>query len=362
MSTQRSANKIVERSGIRYVQNVIENTNCIFQEISHINDQGNDCYIEFISDNVATSFCIFAQIKSGNSYKNTSGYKIPADKVHIEYWHNHLLPVVGIVYDEEQKKAFWINISSYIKSNPQILNKNSHTIRIPIESEFSFEKFDDFKSHFIEYINEYKSFENFGRSQDQFSKIDSPDLCYEGLKSLFSNHRDKEAAWYYIISNFGKITEKGIHRNILGMLSNFADNPHLFWHKCNIKYYPTKEMQNYLSSTLTRCFRQHEMRIALSFMGRMVARGDFSFLVFLVLGFIEGIDKILFAIAYDDNVHEDDRNFAFWLYIHFAQTKSAEKTILQINEFLTSFPDNGEDDLFIGMRNTIKDEGFVPIG
>jgi hypothetical protein len=362
MSTKRSANKIVERSGIRYVQNVIENTNCIFQEISHINDQGNDCYIEFISDNVATSFCIFAQIKSGNSYKDAKGYKIQADQDHVEYWHKHLLPVAGIVYDEELNKAFWINVSAYIKSNPEILNKNSHTIHISEECEFSFEKFDDFKNHFIEYINEYKSFENFGRSLDHFSKVDSPTLCYEGLKSLFSNHRDKKSAWHYIVSNFGKISERGIHRNILGMLSNFADNPHTFWHKDNIQYYPTEEIQNYLSQILTRYFRQNEVRIALSFMGRMVARGDFSFLVFLVLDFIQDVDNILFAITYDNNINEEDRNFAFWLYIHFAQRISVDKTLMQIDEFLKSFPSNDEDDLFIGMRDTIKDEGFVPIG
>jgi len=362
MSTKRSINKVVERSGIRYVQSVIEDTNCIFQEIAQSNDQGNDCYIEFISDNVATSFCVFAQIKSGQSYRDTKGYKIPADKEHIEYWHGHLLPVAGIVYDEELNKAFWINISSYIKSNPEILNKESHIIRISPEQEFSFDKFDEFKNYFIEYINEYKSFENFGRSLDYFAKIDSPTLCYDGLKSLFSNHRDKKSTWYYIISNFGRITEKGIHRNILGMLSNFASNPHIYWHKDNIQYYPNKEMQKYLSLSLTKSFGQHEVLIALSFMGRIVVRGDFSFLIYLVLEFIEDIDKILFAIAYDNNINEEDRSFAFWLYIHFAQTKSADKTMKQIDEFLKSFPNSDEDDLFIGMRDTIKEEGFVPIG
>ena len=362
MSTKRSANRIVELSGVRYVQSVIEDTNCIFQEIPQHNDQGNDCYIEFISDNVATSFCIFAQIKSGQSYKDESGYKIPANKEHLEYWQKHLLPVAGIIYDENLNKGFWINISSYIKSNPEILNKASHTIRISPDNEFSFDKFDEFKNHFTGYINEYKSFENFGRSLDHFAKVDSPTSCYEGLKSLFSNHRDKKSTWYYIISNFGRITESGIHRNILGMLSNFASNPHVYWHKDNIQYYPSNEMQEHLSQALTKCFRQHEVLIALSFMGRMVVRSDFSFLVYLVLDFIEDIDKILFAIAYDNNVNDGDRSFAFWLYIHFAQTKSNNKTIEEIDEFLRSFPDNNEDDLFIGMRDTIKEEGFVPIG
>jgi hypothetical protein len=70
MSTKRSINKIVERSGVRYIQGVVENTKFIFQEILEGNYPANDCFIEFISDNVATSFCIFGQIKSGKGYSD----------------------------------------------------------------------------------------------------------------------------------------------------------------------------------------------------------------------------------------------------------------------------------------------------
>lgn len=104
MSTKRSQNKATEKLGLKYIRSVVEEHNCIFQAIDLENDQGNDCFIEFIDNNIATSFCVFAQIKSGKTYKDKSGYKIPADFDHLQYWTNHILPIVGIVYDLELKK------------------------------------------------------------------------------------------------------------------------------------------------------------------------------------------------------------------------------------------------------------------
>src|SRR6478609_2834329 len=105
MSTKRIKNRIIESVGILHVQGVIEESGCVFSRIPLDNDYGNDCYIEFFENEVATSVCIFAQVKSGKSYKDKTGYKIPANKDHLEYWNNHSNPIVGIVYDDELKKA-----------------------------------------------------------------------------------------------------------------------------------------------------------------------------------------------------------------------------------------------------------------
>lgn len=121
MSMKRSHNRTVESEGILFVQNVVEKSGCVFSRISLENDYGNDCYIEFFSDEVATSFCVFAQIKSAITYKSNSGYKIPTDKDHLEYWSNHSNPIAGIVYDSDINEAFWVNISEYLINNPQVL-------------------------------------------------------------------------------------------------------------------------------------------------------------------------------------------------------------------------------------------------
>jgi hypothetical protein len=106
MSTTRNTNKKIEFEGVRYVQGVVQNNDCIFHSIALENDQGNDCYIEFVVDGKATNFGVFVQIKSGNSYKDSKGYKIPADKNHLNYWNEPVYPMVGIVYDPVLQKAF----------------------------------------------------------------------------------------------------------------------------------------------------------------------------------------------------------------------------------------------------------------
>ncbi|WP_394347977.1 DUF4365 domain-containing protein [Ilyomonas limi] len=50
---------------------------------------------------------MFVQIKSGSSYKDSKGYKIPVNKQHLAYWYNPINPIIGIVYAPDLKKAFW---------------------------------------------------------------------------------------------------------------------------------------------------------------------------------------------------------------------------------------------------------------
>ena len=55
----------------------------MFEPFSRENDQGNDCLIEFVQHVYATNYGIYAQIKSGTSYKDNNDYKISADKAHL---------------------------------------------------------------------------------------------------------------------------------------------------------------------------------------------------------------------------------------------------------------------------------------
>ncbi len=362
MSTKRNSNIAIERKGIRFIQSIVEDNDCIFHEIDLRNDQGNDCYIELINDNVATGFTVLAQIKSGKSYKDKSGYKIPADNAHLTYWSNCVNPVVGIVYDKEKNQAYWENISEYLKNHPDVLLQEHHTIRISQENVFDNAYFEFFIRYFIDYIKAYKSFENYGRSLNQFSQVEAPSVCYEGLKSLFSNHRDRNSSWFYIIANFGKIAEIGIHKNILGMLGNFAENPHIFWHRGNMEYYPSNEMSNFIADLVNKYFDERCIKIAISFLKEGVVRGSFPFLVYLVLCWKKDIHVILRQIMQKDNLEEDERNLFFWLYIHFAHRVDVNNTILEIEQYLANYPDDNDNYLFQGMMESIKNDGFIQIG
>ena len=357
-----NSNRKVSLEGVRYAQGVVENNNCSFQRFDHENDQGNDCYIEFVTDKVATNYGVFAQIKSGQSYKDQIGYKIPADKEHLHYWNQSLYKTIGIVFDPEISKAFWVDISAYVKERPAILLQENHVIRVSSNCEFSEVTFESFKTYCFQYKSELKSYENYGRSLDLFANIDEPAACYEGLKALYSNHRDKDATWFYIISSFVKIKEEGIRRNILGLLSNYMERDGIFWHQDNIKFLTDAKKRASIAKLVSDTFGLREVKVMLPYMRDGISRGSFSYLVFRVPSAIENVHILLKEISFSDGIEEDDRNFYFWLYMHIAKYHSVQETIDCIEEYLTKYPHGNEDEAILGVRESIRVGELIPIG
>jgi len=360
--TQRNPNYKTEFSGVRHVQEVVQNMHSVYHQFLRENDQGNDCYIEFVQEGLATNYGVYVQIKSGGSYKDSKGYKIPCDKAHLEYWDRSLYHTVGIVYDPDIKKAFWVDISTYLKDNNHVLNQKHHSIRVDPTKEFSEKSFADFIAYFSRHRNEYVTYENFGRSLELFSKYREPEVCYEGLKALYTNHRDKEASWVYIVSVFGKINNEGIQRNIIGLISNYTQNPYIFWNAKNIKFYPLEEIQKCVPRIMSEFFRLDEVKQVIPYMQQGINKGSFSYLVFLVLGLIKDIDLILKEIAFQNSLQTDQRLFCFWLYLQFAKFKSIEQTLNIAAEYLVIYPDAKEDEAILGTIESIKNGDLWPVG
>jgi hypothetical protein len=362
MTTKRNSNKPIENLGVEFIKSIVKSHNCIYQAISLNNDQGNDCFIEFIDNNIATSFCVFAQIKSGKSYKDKTGYKIPADLDHLQYWNNHLLPIAGIVFDVDLERAYWVNITEYLKVNPQILLNKSHNIRVDRNNELSLKNFSLFRVHFTNYSRDYKNYENFGRSLEAFTNIAQPEICYTGLKSLFANHRERQASWYYIILNFANIREKGIQINILGMLSNYLENSTVFWNSEDYLHYQASSIRLKIADFINELFTPKAVKVSLSYLKDGIAKGSFAYLVFLVLNQLNDIHDIIYQLALSKDIELNERNNLFWLYIHFAQHRSIERTIAAIDDFLIKYPNNEEAYLFEGIKETIIKDGYIQTG
>ncbi len=355
-------NRKTELEGVHFVQGVVQNKESSFEPFSHQNDQGNDCYIEFVKNRIPTNYGVFVQIKSGPSFKDANGYKIPADKSHLEYWSKNLYKTIGIVYDPDLSKAFWVDISDYTRLNPAILNQKNHSIRVSSSNEFSEQTFDSFVDYCFQYKIELQSYENFGRSLELFSQVEKPVVCYEGLKSLYSNHRSKDSTWFYILSNFGKIEAISIRTSILGLLSNYVNDSDVFWHKDNLEHYPSDEMRQRIANLLTKLFNVREVEMMLPYMKEGVSRGGFSYKIFLVLDLIVNVHLILKEIAFNDNTTPDDRNFCFWLYMHIAKYYSIQETLIVADQYLNRFPYGREDDAVMGLLESIKSNELFPIG
>jgi hypothetical protein len=354
-------NRKTELRGVDFVRAVVREAECSFQEFSHHNDQGNDCYIEFVHQRVATNYGVFVQIKSGPSFKDTLGYKIPTDKDHLEYWGRNLYKTIGIVYDAELTKAFWVDISEYIKTHPEIIGQETHAIRVSVQNEFSVDTFSSFMVYCFQYKQELQDFEHFGRSLDLFSKVKEPIDCYEGMKALYSTHRAKSATWFYITSTFSKIQEEGIRLNIIGLLSNYF-NPNILWHSQNIDKVPTDHQVSIVKEALSISFKEREIESLIPYMKDGIPRGSFPYLVYLVVDACADAPNCLKNICFSDQTDEDHRDFCMWLYMHIAKYHSLEDTIKNAELYLSTFPKAKHDEAIMGVLEGIKKGDLHPPG
>ncbi|MEG4044065.1 DUF4365 domain-containing protein [Microcoleus sp. Pol17_C1] len=97
------------RIGIAGTQLIFERLGCIFRE-QPIEDYGIDAHVEFIENGQATGKLIAVQIKSGDSWfkeKNGNNIIFRGNNEHLEYWQNHSLPVIVVLYKDSENSAYW---------------------------------------------------------------------------------------------------------------------------------------------------------------------------------------------------------------------------------------------------------------
>jgi len=103
-----------ERAGVHAVaKNVHEEFDWIFREQEE--DFGIDAQIEVVVDHRPSGKIIAAQIKSGASYfaeEETVGFVFRGNLADLDYWLNHDLPVIVILYDPNGQVAYWQHVTS----------------------------------------------------------------------------------------------------------------------------------------------------------------------------------------------------------------------------------------------------------
>lgn len=57
-----------------------------------------------------------AQVKGGNRYRRADGYVVPVGD-HMHYWTNSSVPVIGIVWDPEDERCRWVNLTAYLREH-----------------------------------------------------------------------------------------------------------------------------------------------------------------------------------------------------------------------------------------------------
>jgi len=103
-----------ERIGVHAVASKVhEEFGWLFREQSE--DYGIDAEIEVVSNDEPTGRIIAVQIRSGPSYfaaEDDVGIVFRGDSEHLNYWLDHNLPVIVVLYDPNQKVAYWQHVTA----------------------------------------------------------------------------------------------------------------------------------------------------------------------------------------------------------------------------------------------------------
>ena len=122
----------VARVGVSSTEKIINQMGLIFRE-QPTDDYGIDAQIETIEKGYATGKLIAVQIKSGVSFfdETTSDSIIyRGERKHYDYWLNHALPVIIVLYNPTNDTCYW----NVVNSKTATLTTKSWKIEIPFSN------------------------------------------------------------------------------------------------------------------------------------------------------------------------------------------------------------------------------------
>ncbi len=113
---------------------------------------------------------------------------------------------------------------------------------------------------------------------------------------------------------------------------------------------------------MTKYFRTSEVELTIPYMIDGITRGDFSHLIFLVIGLIKDLHMILKEIAFKQELATDMRDFCFWLYLQVAKFHSVDETLKTAKLYLEIHPSGQNDEAIVGVIERIRNGDLWPVG
>jgi Domain of unknown function (DUF4365) len=356
MTTKHKLSRSTSNKGVRFVENVVNEKNCIFQEIALENDIGNDAYLEFIQDEQATGCCIAIQIKSGDSYVTSNeNFVLRADRDHFEYWHSHVLPIAAIVYSPKKNYAVWCDVTEYLSQHSNIIETGPYSVEIPLSQEFSSKTFDRFRSHFLRYLEPYKH--KLDVALEKFAGISNYQNCLDGMNYLFSFQRQNFASWYYIISCFQNFRRHPLLFHLINKIAYLPGHGDIFWHKENIVEDQTRKIAlTFLKERFGRIDVLCMLEVVTE--GGGFARGAIGLPVEVIVSQLKHREKIIESIAFDSDTNEDSRYWALLLLVFYAQRRDSgiAECLKFVDRYQHQFSNDDSDinDMVSGIREELE--------
>ncbi|MCX6170949.1 MAG: DUF4365 domain-containing protein [Ignavibacteriales bacterium] len=261
---------ITAKTGVNYIRSIVEEAGSLFHKIESENDLGIDALIEFIRDEKPLNSQIAIQIKSGSSYFNPSEQEciIPIGK-HRDYWLNHPLPVIGIVYVPALKCAYWLNISDYINSH---LEETMIRFKVSNVNRFDRIAFNQlFMPRNLREVPELSLLEAV-----KYFNSEKPDEFYIGLITIFRRYPNHSETWDAMVNSFKEKKQETIPNRMIYYLAHIPWHPDIMYTGESINT-ETKEYAKNLFKTFNKndvikllCFINEEEGIARGTIGQSV--------------------------------------------------------------------------------------------
>lgn len=136
-----NSTRATSRAGVRECAAYFEDRDCVFQEIGQQNDFGKDAYVDLPLDGGTEGHCVALQIKAGPSYRRGDGSLfVPIDQ-HATTWRESTVPVFGVVFDPELRQLGWVDLTGYLRQNPNVMSGRISVPAAQLLTETSFAAF-----------------------------------------------------------------------------------------------------------------------------------------------------------------------------------------------------------------------------
>ena len=360
MSTKWKKSKQTENSGLLYVASVVNECNCILNKVDGSNDIGLDGYLEFVERESVTGLCIGLQVKSGDSYQN-QGHKfanIKGDKDHFIYWSEHTLPIAGITFIPEDNKAYWIDITKFLKDNPSVIKDGPYTIPVNKDSVFDASTFPQFYQSFLSYKNSFNEDWNFGRTLRSIVDFRSINMRIDALKSLFYFHRNQKESWYYVVQQFRIEDDERIQGLLIHTLRHVISHGDIFWHKDNIV---DNETIKYARTLISKYYGMDEIEKLLDHIDDEtgISRGSFGQNIYPIIDLIPDKVEFLKKLIIKSETSDHVRSWAAIILIDILQRYDLERAINFADSMVNNFPNSDHYEQFILVRDTLIEHSYV---
>lgn len=348
MGTTKPIASAMAKKGINYVRDIVESSNSIFHEVHQENDYGNDAFVELVDGVDVKGITIAIQVKSGRSFCTKNSCKIPASKQHFEYWKSHSLPVLGIVYDPDDKKAYWVDIKNYIKNKPGIIKNGPYTINFK-KTEFATFTLDGFEN-ILKPIHLNKQIKlPFEQARRFLISTDFTEHSL-GLNVLVRHHCNDFHTWSDIFKTFRERDILELDPTIIYYLAHIPGHPDIFWTQDQIF---TPELRGEQRSIIEGFSEQDVTKILCLFDEEdSFDRGSLGQSAEAVISLVKEKEDKLYSIITRTNFPTYTRNAAAILYAYYSQ----ESGISVLKRLAVDYPD-----LYMikEMVEQLEHEGYV---